>query len=263
MITAVLFAALGGALLIGGPPRDRLVVRSGSRRAYAALRVPMPVLVPAVAALAGAALHPPIGMLALAAAIASATVWFLIRGHARRRRDREAVRECARAARVLSSLLLAGQIPSVALADAATDCPVLASTAAAARLGGDVGGELERCARRPGREPLMAISAAWRLSERTGAPIAEILAGVADTLRREQQVGALVEAELAAARASGHIMAALPFLAVGLGFTVGVNPIAFLTGEPLGQILAVVGVALTAAGVLWIDALSRTQGCSR
>lgn len=54
-------------------------------------------------------------------------------------------------------------------------------------------------------------------------------------------------------------MAALPFLAVGLGFAVGVNSLRFLTGDPLGRVLLVVGVSMTAAGVLWIDALARPR----
>ena len=160
------------------------------------------------------------------------------------------------AARVLSSLLKAGQIPSAALAEAAEDCPLLATAATAARLGGDVATELRTAAGRPGREGLALVAAAWQVSERSGAPVADVLATVAENLRRERQLGAVVETELSAARTSGHIMAALPFLALALGFAAGGNPVDFLLEGPIGQMLILVGVALTAVGVVWIDRLA-------
>ena len=85
-----------------------------------------------------------------------------------------------------------------------------------------------------------------------------MLARVADNLRRQRQLDAVVATELAAARASGHIMAALPLLAVGLGLAAGVNTVDYLLREPAGQALVLAGVALTSAGVLWVDRLART-----
>jgi len=198
-----------------------------------------------------------------AAGVAALTVWFLARAHSMRRSERVAARECARAARVLAALMRSGQIPTVALASAAADCPVLASAATAARIGGDVGAELERAAARPGHAALLRVAAAWRVSERVGAPIADVLSGVSETIRAEQRVTAMVDAELSAARTSGHIMAVLPFLAIALGHAVGVDPVAFLMGEPFGQALVVASVVLTAAGVLWIDRLARPGGAPR
>ena len=150
-----------------------------------------------------------------------------------------AAEECARAARILASLLRAGQIPTAALREAAADCPVLEPAAAAAAIGADVPRTLEAAASRPGQDGMRSVAAAWRVSERSGAPVAECLARVAENLRRQRQLQAVVEAELAAARASGRIMAALPFLAAGLGFAAGVT--------------------LTASGVLWIDRLAQSR----
>ena len=66
--------------------------------------------------------------------------------------------------------------------------------------------------------------------------MADVLAQVAGNLRRQRQLHSVIDAELAAARTSGHIMAALPFLAVGLGYLAGADPVAFLFGGVLGQI---------------------------
>ncbi|AQP49061.1 hypothetical protein BW730_17740 [Tessaracoccus aquimaris] len=257
-MTAAMLAAVAALLLIGAPPHARLVARRRTRGA----RRPLPWRVlPAAALLVGvvALLAPGALWWILAAAISGGTCAILVRGHRARRAELRLAKECARAARVLASLMAVGKIPTAALLDAAEDCPVLGQAAQAVRLGGDVAGELDRASGRRGLEPLRSIGAAWRLAERTGAPMAAILARVADDLRRRQQLDALIEAELAAARASGHIMAALPFLAVGLGFAVGVNSLRFLTGDPLGRVLLVVGVSMTAAGVLWIDALARPR----
>ena len=89
-----------------------------------------------------------------------------------------------------------------------------------------------------------------------------MLARVAADLRRRQQLRAVVDSELAAARATGQIMAVLPFAAIGLGFAAGTNPVAFLVGGVPGQLLLLAGVLLTAAGVLWIDKLAAARGAT-
>ena len=265
MIGPALVAALGVALLLGPDPARRLARMStdsdvgvpGSGR-------PMSLTVLALtgAALVGAAL----GMRALGwfviGGIAAGTVGWLLVQHRRRAEALRSADEVARAARVLASLMRAGQIPTVALAEAAEDCPVLARAASGARLGADVGDQLAGAASAPGMGGMALIAAAWRVSERSGAPVADVLAGVAENLRRERRMRGLVEAELAAARSTGHIMAALPFLAILLGFAAGADPLRFLFGEAVGQLLVLGGVVLTAAGVLWIDRLARPRGFS-
>ncbi len=259
MIAAVIAAAVAAAVLCGPPPGHlaaRLTPRPRARRPTPALlwAAPAGPLLVVAATVVGIRTV----LWGVAVAIAAATVWRLVAGHRTRGREARAADECAQAARVMASLMRSGSIPRVALSEAATDFPVLAPAAAAARLGGDVGGELARAAEGPGRQGLGSVAAAWRLSERTGAPIADVLARVADNLRRQRQLDAVVATELAAARASGHIMAALPLLAVGLGLAAGVNTVDYLLREPAGQALVLAGVALTSAGVLWVDRLART-----
>lgn len=261
MITAAALAALAVAIMLGPAPELRLRSRAPAQSSRLNLRIRSELVLPAVVVLAGSALYPAWALLLAAGGITAATIWHLIRSQLQRRRRATAGQQCARAARVLAALLHAGQIPTAALASAAAECPVLAPAAAAAELGGDIGSELARAGAVPGQQAMSSVAAAWSISERTGAPIADVLTGVAESLRHEQRRSAVIEAELAAARASGHIMAFLPFLAVGLGFAVGVNPLQFLMGESLGRVLLLVGTALTAAGVLWIDAMS--QGTRR
>ncbi|MHA7861304.1 type II secretion system F family protein [Tessaracoccus sp. Y36] len=256
MVTgAALVAALSAAALIGPAPGLR---RLAPRRRRLPTRVsPWVVLgVLAVVGAAGALGFRAVGWMAVGA-IAFGTSGWLVASVRRRRSASRRAGECAAAARVLSSLLRSGQIPTVALAEAARDSPVLAPAAAAAALGSDVGAELERVASVPGQGGMRSVASAWRVSERSGAPVADVLSSVSENLRRQRQLQAVIEAELAAARASGHIMAALPFLAVGLGFAAGADPLEFLFGGVIGQVLVLTAVTLTAAGVLWIDKLAQ------
>lgn len=254
-MAAALVAAIAGALLLRPPARLGRLEPA----------VQKPTVRPRAVALLGLAAAVGVGVvsgLEVLGWLAVAGIVLGTAGHlgiaARRRKEQaQRARDCATAARTLSSLLRAGQLPGAALAEAAADAPMLASAAGAARLGADVGAELERAAAVPGQSGMAALAAAWRVSERTGAPIADLLAEAAENLRRQRQFQALIDAELAAARASGQIMAGLPLFAVGLGFVAGADPVAFLLGGPLGQVLVFAAVTLTAAGVLWIDRLAQ------
>lgn len=261
MLVAALMVGLAAGLVVGAPP-------TASARRLRPPRAAHGSSLPAVAvALSGGAVALGAAWLILGAgsvlwivavAVAVSTLGWLEHGRRARREQSRAADECAQAARALSLMMRSGNLPRVALAESAKDFPILASAAAAARLGSDVGRELERAAHGAGRVGLVAVAAAWRLSERTGAPIADVLGRVAETLRRQRQLDAVVATELSAARTSGHIMATLPFLALGLGLVSGVNTLDYLLTEPLGQWLLLAGVALTSAGVIWVDTLART-----
>ena len=60
---------------------------------------------------------------------------------------------------------------------------------------------LDRLAAVPGAPPaLVALRAAWGLSEDVGAPLADVLAAVADAIRQDAEVEADIESALAAPR---------------------------------------------------------------
>ena len=261
MTGAALLAALAAALLLGPAPGLARLDPPRRRRQWKVS--PWSVLAGLASLGVAGTLGPRVvGWLAVAGIVVGTVGWLVVSAR-RRKLAAQRAAECAVAARVLSSLLKSGQIPSVALAEAAEDSPVLRPAAAASKLGAEVAPELERAASIPGQGGLHAVASAWTVSERSGAPVAEVLAQVAENLRRQRQLQSVVDAELAAARTSGHIMAALPFLAVGLGFMAGADPVSFLLGEGLGQVLVLAAVTLTAAGVLWIDKLAQGKKSSR
>ena len=192
----------------------------------------------------------------LSAGIAALTTSAMVVRYRRRAARKKREQAVARGARLLSTLLRSGQIPLRALQMAAADTEVLRKAGAVANLGGDVAAALESEAREPGAEGMRTIAAAWRVSERTGAPVAAVLGRVAESLREQQRTRALVETELASSRTSGHMMAFLPLGAVGLGAFAGVDSLGFLFGSPVGPWLVCCALVLTAVGVLWLDKLA-------
>ena len=266
MLICVLFFALAAALLVGKEQNlERLGTparRGPGRDSTAAVRkTSRPVVIVLAAGLVAVAVV--FGIKAagwgLVAVIAVGTAAWVLRRAAAERARRNWADETTRVTVGLAMLLRSGQIPTAALAEAATDCDALAPVAAVARLGGDVPAALQEVSQTPGREGLARVAGAWRVAERTGAPVASVLLQVAEGLRAERELAGVVEAELAMARGSARIMAFLPLGALLLGSFVGANPLGFLLENPLGSVLALAGVGLAAAGVVWTEKLAAWQ----
>ncbi len=258
MIAAVLFA-LSAALAVGPPGARQL-----QRLEPVVLTRPRPgwllpgLLICTLLGIVWLMLGPRVlGWVVAAGVLLGTTAWLVHRSRVDRRRAR--VRsETARATKTLALLLQAGQIPTRALDDAASDCSTLESVAHTGRLGGDVAAAFSELGDVPGGGGYRRVSAAWHVSERTGAPIAVVLGRVAENLRQERHLAAVVAAELATARASGRIMALLPFVAIGLGSLVGARPLEFLFSSWLGQVAFLAGAVLVAAGVVWTERIARS-----
>jgi len=177
--------------------------------------------------------------------------------HVGSRRASRARVEVAHACSVLASQIRVGRVPAEALRSAADDCPVLAEAGRTQELGGDVTAVWRAQARQPGHAGLGDLARAWQVSARTGAPLAESLEQVSVALAADVALRSVVAGELSAPRATGKIMAVLPFCGLGMGYLLGGDPVHFLLASGYGWTCLVLGVSLAAAGVLWIDRLSR------
>lgn len=166
----------------------------------------------------------------------------------------------AHACNVLASQIRVGRVPAEALTSAACDCPVLADAARVQDMGGDVTTVWRTAATQPGQAGLADLARAWQVSARTGAPLAHSLEQVAAALTADVALRAVIAGELAAPRATGKIMAVLPLCGLGMGYLLGGDPLHFLLSSPIGWGCLVFGASLAAAGVLWIDHLSRLAG---
>jgi tight adherence protein B len=196
-------------------------------------------------------------VLASAGLLVAVTAGRLIVLHRRRRSALRAQAIVAQACTVLASYLRVGQVPSAALAIAAADCDVLRSAHQAHTLGGDVVSVWRQQARRGGYIGLLDLARAWQVSVETGAPMSSMLDQVATSLSNDQSLMGVVNSELAAARATSKVMAALPPCGIGIGYLLGGDPARWLLAGPDGWGCLLVGVGLACAGVLWIEALAR------
>jgi tight adherence protein B len=168
-------------------------------------------------------------------------------------RARERVLECCE---LLSSELSAGQPPEAALATAADEWPTLAPVAQGAAYGGDVPAALRRVAAVPGADDLRLVAAAWQVSHRTGHGLADALARVAATLRNSRATERVVRGELASARATARLVAALPVMAWVIGWGSGGDPWGFLLATLPGVACLAAGLALLLAGLAWIERIA-------
>lgn len=98
--------------------------------------------------------------------------------------------------------------------------------------------------------------AVWRLAERTGAPAADLVERIEADARAADRAMASAAAQSAGAQATALLLAALPLGGIGLGYGIGVDPLAVLLHTGLGAGCALGAVLLQCAGLLWADRLA-------
>lgn len=128
---------------------------------------------------------------------------------------------------------------------------VLSAVAAAATLGGDIPAVLRGAAPAPLRSWLGRLADAWSLADRYGIPLADLCDAVRSDTEHRVRFAAEVQARLAGPRATASVLAGLPLLGLALGHALGAAPLRVLCETPVGQVLLVIGTALTCVGVRW------------
>lgn len=191
-------------------------------------------------------------------AVAATLLTLTIRGQLRTRtagRDGlTAVDGLAEAMRTLVAGLRTGAHPAAAAESAAADAhpqtrATMRAIAAATRLDGDL---TAVAAGTQSMTPVMhRLATAWQLAQRHGLPLADVLDAVRHDLEQRARFTRQVQARMAGPRSSALALSVLPALGIALGMALGANPLAILTGTPLGQVLLVAGVALLCAGMTW------------
>lgn len=232
----------------------------GSRRPVRWLLVALALAGVAAAALVGGLRE---ATLAAALALVGMTAAVQLRARSRERLRRATQAETARACVLVAAEVRAGRSPEGAVELVATDCGILGPAAAALAVGDDVVRLWREQSRRPGQSGLAALGRAWQVSRGCGAPMGPSLDQVAVALEREVEVAATVQGELAAAQATGRLMAVLPLVGIGLGYSIGGRPLDFLLESTAGLACTFASTILACGGVLWTSALSRSSGRSR
>ncbi len=104
----------------------------------------------------------------------------------------------------------------------------------------------------------LELAACFEFCEASGAPVAAVLSRLADRLEVEQDTAALREGALAGPRATVRLLSWLPFVGLGLGIAMGVDPLGVLLGSPFGWGCLGTGLMLAAAGRWWSHRLIST-----
>ncbi len=102
------------------------------------------------------------------------------------------------------------------------------------------------------------LAACLDVAERSGAPLADILARYAAQLDAELDAAAARETALAGPKATATLLLWLPAAGLMLGFAMGVNPVTVLTGSPVGWALLACGGLLIFTGRWWTRRLIRS-----
>lgn len=132
-----------------------------------------------------------------------------------------------------------------------------AALLAAARFGGDVPAALAAAARRPGAEGLLGLAACWRVAVDQGAGLAAGLERLEGALRAERDQRAELRAQLAGARSTAWMLAALPVLGLALGAALGADPLRVLLHTGTGWGCLLVGGLLEGVGMWWATRIVR------
>lgn len=239
-------AVLVAILLLGPMPSAGIGFRL-SRKSMIGLPVAGAVVV--------LVLRPRPGLLVAIAACGVAGISWL----AQRRRERARARTRSHAVQTvcaeLADDLRMGRVPEEAIAAAGDRWPSLRPAVMAAHLHDDVPAALREIGRLPGADGLRDVAAAWQVSGRAGTGLAEALDQVARLLAARERRARLVDAELAAARATAMVVSGLPVLVLTMGAGLGTNPWAFfLTG--IGAVVLCIAGLLLLLGWAWLDRLA-------
>lgn len=248
----------GAAWLMVSGSIDALTRLGGTSRAE--MRMPWQlVLMCASGFLAWQLLHAgstPVLVLGLGAASVTVVIQRLIRAWRRRLARSRRQAACVELCDALAAELDGGLSAVRALERSCGPWSELAGVVAAARLGDDVGAALRRTAQLPGAEGLRAVAAAWDVAARSGSALSLVLTKVAEGLRNDQEARAEVMAALSPPRATAKLLAALPLFGIGLGFSMGANPLRFLLYTGPGVLCLSIGVVLALLGVWWVELLA-------
>ena len=104
------------------------------------------------------------------------------------------------------------------------------------------------------------VTAAVRVADRTGAPLADLLDRLEVDLRGLERVRLTAAAHAAGTRATAGLLAVLPLAGIGVGYGMGADPLRVLLHTSVGAGCVAVALLLQLAGLGWTARLTRLDG---
>ena len=199
----------------------------------------------------------------VSAVLVIGTTSLLLRQALRERRHRAALIDILAALRILGRELQAGADPGQAAANGAAVASgegalVLAALRQLTQTGdrslgsglaGGIGAAVTVGSVRT--QVIARLHGGWLLTKRHGLAFSPLVAALGQDLSEQLAAGSERAGQVAGPRTSGYVMALLPLLGLALGAGMGADPLRVLLESTVGNVLLVVGVGLTCAGLLW------------
>jgi tight adherence protein B len=101
------------------------------------------------------------------------------------------------------------------------------------------------------------LAAAWEIATTVGAPLAEVLRIIAESLRDASSAADDVRIALAEPAGTARLLLWMPLAGLLLGFALGFDTIGVIVGNPLGAACVIAGLLLVLAARLWTRRLLR------
>lgn len=101
------------------------------------------------------------------------------------------------------------------------------------------------------------LAAAWEIATTVGAPLAEVLRMIAETLRDAAAAADDVRIALAEPAGTARLLLWMPFAGLLLGFALGFDTLGAVVGNPLGAACVIIGLLLVGAARMWTGRLLR------
>ncbi|WPF66320.1 MULTISPECIES: hypothetical protein [unclassified Corynebacterium] len=191
----------------------------------------------------------------LSAAIVGLTGWFIARSLLRRQRKEQQRHQLATVLNLVTHQLRSGAEPGVALRGVVRGqqdmSPELREQLLVLSSGAAPAASIPE---------LHTVARVWEAARHHGIALAPLLGRVQSTLEKELRHGAATRARLVGPQSTAVVLSLLPLGGVGLGTTMGANPVSLLFGGGSGGLLLMAGTTLMSLGALWSQALIERAG---
>ena len=101
------------------------------------------------------------------------------------------------------------------------------------------------------------LAAAWEIAGTVGAPLAEVLRMIAETLRDAASAADDVRIALAEPAGTARLLLWMPLAGLVLGFALGFDTVGVIVGTPVGAACVVLGLGLVLLARMWTTRLLR------